>query len=107
MKVCTKYTYISSSITATSDLLWLMSEYELMGSITYGSTEEQTYQKQYDYFKAGNSKICYDTSAKALSQWTRTKDASYDEYFIGCNMSGSIIRYSPRGAYGIIVCFGV
>lgn len=107
MKVCTKYTYIPSSVTATSDLLWLMSEYELMGSITYGSTEEQTYQKQYDYFKAGNSKICYDTSAKALSQWTRTKDASYDEYFIGCNMSGSIIRYSPRGAYGIIVCFGV
>ena len=44
----------SSSIQTTNDKLFLLSEIEIFGSTTYSFTGEG---KQYDYYKAGNSKV--------------------------------------------------
>ena len=44
----------SSTINTTPDKLFLLSEIEIFGSVTYSKSGEGT---QYDYYKAGNSKV--------------------------------------------------
>ena len=44
----------SSTINTTADKLFLLSEIEIFGSVTYSKSGEGT---QYDYYKAGNSKV--------------------------------------------------
>ena len=70
MKSVTKYTdntgggsNSASAVTATTDYLWLLAEFEVFGSRTYANSSEPSSQAQYEYFKAGNSKIAYKHSA--------------------------------------------
>lgn len=44
----------SSTINITADKLFLLSEIEIFGSVSYSKSGEGT---QYDYYKAGNSKV--------------------------------------------------
>ena len=44
----------SSNINTTADKLFLLSEIEIFGSVSYSKSGEGT---QYDYYKAGNSKV--------------------------------------------------
>lgn len=81
MKAVTKYSDntgdtsdTARDVTSTTDYLFLLSEFEVFGKQTYANRAEQNYQAQYDYFKAGNSKVHYRHSAtgsKALA-WLRS-----------------------------------
>ena len=64
----------ASYVTATTDWLFLLAEFEYHGSRSYANSAEQNYQKQYDYYKAGNSKVHYrhDSTGTAVSAWTRS-----------------------------------
>lgn len=44
----------SSTINTTADKLFLLSEIEIFGNVSYSKSGEGT---QYDYYKAGNSKV--------------------------------------------------
>lgn len=61
-----------SYVTGTTDYLFLLAEFEY-GSRTCASSAEKNYQKQYDYYKAGNSKVHnrFETES-AVSAWTRS-----------------------------------
>lgn len=50
---------VVGNVTKTEDYLYLLSEFEVQGTRTYANQFEQNYQKQYDYYKNGNSKIKY------------------------------------------------
>lgn len=71
MQPVTKYTdntangggNVASYITATTDYLFDLAEFEVFGSRSYANSYEQNYQLQYDYYKAGNSKVAYNHSA--------------------------------------------
>lgn len=39
-----------------------MAEFEVFGKRTFANSAEQNYQQQYAYFKAGNSKIAYNSA---------------------------------------------
>ena len=94
LKSVTKYTdntangggSTASYVTATTDYFFLLSEFEVFGSISYGNTNEKNKQAQYAYYSAGNSKIKYkhnDTSTAAF-WWLRSPDASdYNSFVIG------------------------
>ena len=94
LKSVTKYTdntangggSMASYVTATTDYFFLLSEFEVFGSISYGNTNEKNKQAQYAYYSAGNSKIKYkhnDTSTAAF-WWLRSPDASdYNSFVIG------------------------
>ena len=56
ISACVKYSHNAGVVDATQDKIWLLSEYEVFGEICYTYREEQNYQKQYDYYKNGNSK---------------------------------------------------
>ena len=64
----------ASYVTATTDWLFLLAEFEYHGSRSYANSAEQNYQKQYDYYKAGNSKVHYrhDSTGTAVDAWTRS-----------------------------------
>lgn len=90
MKPCVKYTEnigespgSESSVTATSDYLFLLSEFENYGYRDVGSKYEEAYQKQYDYYRAGNAmtrRKHLDASANARI-WTRSPGVSWDTGF--------------------------
>lgn len=50
---------VASYVTSTIDELYLIAEFELLGSRSYANSAEQNYQKQYAYYAAGNSKVKY------------------------------------------------
>ena len=81
MKSCTKYSdntggnsSSSSAVTATTDYLFLLAEFEVFGKRSYANTAEQNSQVQYDYFKAGNSWTAgsWETPATTLYWWLRS-----------------------------------
>lgn len=74
---CTKYSdntgggsNTASDVTATSDKIWLLSEYEVHGACSAANSAEQNSQKQYDYYANGKSKVKYKhNSTKNSCQW--------------------------------------
>lgn len=53
----------ASAVTATTDYFFLLSEYEVFGSISYANSNESNKQAQYVYYSAGNSKTKYKHDA--------------------------------------------
>lgn len=100
LKSVTKYTdntangggSTASYITATTDYFFLLSEFEVFGSITYGNTNEKNKQAQYAYYSAGNSKIKYkhDGTSTAAYWWLRSPDAGYSYYFVRVDADGTV-----------------
>ena len=101
MKSVTKYTdntgggsNSASAVTATTDYLWLLAEFEVFGSRTYANSSEPSSQAQYEYFKAGNSKIAYKHSAAETAAAWRLRSPSYISANCFCAVD------SGGGAYG-------
>ena len=80
----------ASYVTATTDYFFLLSEFEVFGSISHANTNEKSKQAQYSYYSAGNSKVKYNHSATstAVDWWLRSPNASY---------FGSFMCVEPRG----------
>lgn len=102
---CTKYSdntgggsNTASYVTATSDKIWLLSEMEVQGTRSYANSAEANYQKQYDYYRNGNSKVKYQHTAttSACYWWLRSVNASGTSYFCRVNTGGSA---GSDGAY--------
>ena len=118
MKSCTKYTdnkgggNTASNVSSTTDYLFLLSEYEVFATHQYCNDAEPNYQAQYDYFKAGNSKVANKHSATGTAAvwWLRspysdTINGYY--YFCAVSSSGSLAYYTAYYAYGVVPGFVV
>ena len=101
LKPVTKYTdntangggSTASYVTATTDYFFLLSEFEVFGSISYGNTNEKNKQAQYAYYSAGNSKIKYkhDGTSTAAIWWLRSPYASNSISFVLVYTDGTVI----------------
>ena len=85
MKTVTKYTdntgggsNSSGNVTATADYLFLLAEFEVFGTRYWANQYEQNSQKQYDYYKAGNSRVAYNHSAVSTAVWWWLRSAYCD-----------------------------
>ena len=94
MKSVTKYTdntgnasNSSGNVTATTDYLWLLAEFEVHGSRNYANQYEQNSQAQYAYYKAGNSKIAYNHTAVSTAVWWWLRSPLYGGTDIFCSVS--------------------
>jgi hypothetical protein len=84
LKSVTKYTNNTgksteaSAVTATTDYIFLLAEYEVFGSTSYANSNEASKQAQYAYYSAGNSKIKYQhgSTSSAAYWWLRSPSAS-------------------------------
>ena len=113
---CTKYSdnrgggsNTASYVTATQDKIWLLSEFEVHGSRSYANSAEQNYQKQYDYYKNGNSKVKYKHNATGLAciWWLRSVNATISNGFCYVYTDGSAGSYSAYWSYGFAPGFKV
>ena len=118
MTSCTKYTdnkgggNTASNVSSTTDYLFLLSEYEVFATHQYCNDAEPNYQAQYDYFKAGNSKVANKHSATGTAAvwWLRSPYChaiSTGNYFCAVSSSGSLDFYTANGAYGVVPGFVV
>ena len=86
MQPVTKYTdnvangsgNVQSNVNATTDYLFDLAEFEVFGTRYYANTYEQNYQLQYDYYKAGNSKVAYKHSAVSTAVWWGLRSPNYN-----------------------------
>ena len=98
MQTVTKYTdntgdgsNSSGNVTSTTDYLFLLAEFEVFGTRYYANQYEQNSQKQYEYYKAGNSRVAYNHSAVSTAVWWWLRSAGYGTsgYFCDVFTDGS------------------
>ena len=116
MKPATKYSDntgggsdTASYVTSTTDLLPLLSEFEYFGVRTYANSAEQNYQVQYDYYKAGNSKVHYKHNATgtAARVWCRSVDSSTNRDFCLVYTNGDPAKDGAYYSWALAPCFFV
>ena len=91
----------SGSIVTTSDDLFLLSEIEIFGSTTYSFAGEG---KQYDYYKAGNSKV-KNRSGSANRWWERSPYSSASINFCLVYSNGGARAGDAGNLYGVAFGF--
>lgn len=117
LKSVTKYTdntangggSTASYVTETTDYFFLLSEFEVFGSISYGNTNEKNKQAQYAYYSAGNSKIKYkhDGTSTAAYWWLRSPGASNSSTFVFVNTDGTVSNVTASFSLGFAPGFCV
>lgn len=117
LKSVTKYTdntangggSTASYVTATTDYFFLLSEFEVFGSISYGNTNEKNKQAQYAYYSAGNSKIKYkhDGTSTAALWCLRSPHASTSLFFVYVSTGGTVGYYIAYNSLGFAPGFCV
>lgn len=81
----------ASAVTSNSNEVYYLAEYEVFGVNKYANTNEPAQQAQYDYYKAGNSKVKYrsDKTSSAAGWWLRSPNRSNSAGFCNANSRGS------------------
>ena len=107
LKSVTKYTdntangggSTASYVTTTTDYFFLLSEFEVFGSISYGNTNEKNKQAQYAYYSAGNSKIKYkhNGTSTAAFWWLRSPRAGTSDRFVYVLTDGTVSAGNGAG----------
>ena len=116
MKPATKYSDntgggsdTASYVTSTTDLLPLLSEFEYHGARSYANSAEKNYQAQYDYYRAGNSKVHYrhNATGAAAYAWCRSVHSSNYTSFCLVNSDGSALIDYAYISWALAPCFFV
>lgn len=109
IKNCTKYSDntgggndTASYVTATTQKIFLLAEFEVHGTRYYANSAEKNYQKQYDYYKNGNSKVKYQHSStgSACFWWLRSVYAGATTTFCFVYTDGGASYISAYYSYG-------
>ena len=114
LKSVTKYTdntgnsSAASAVTATTDYFFLLSEYEVFGTISRGNPNESNKQAQYSYYSAGNSKVKYNHSATSTAVfWSLRSPRASDARFVSVNTEGTVYSGYANYSYGFAPGFCV
>ena len=110
MQPVTKYTdntgnasNSSGNVTTTTDYLFDLSEFEVFGTRSYANQYEQNYQAQYDYYKAGNTKIANNHTAVTTAVWwgLRSPASNSTNYFVIVWADGGLNNYNAYNSGGL------
>lgn len=116
LKSVTKYTdntgnnsTSASAVAATKDYFFLLSEFEVFGSISRANSNEASKQAQYAYYSAGNSKVKYkhNGTSTAARWWLRSPLASSSDGFENVNTNGTVEARTARASFGFAPGFCV
>lgn len=97
----------SGDVTETIDYLPLLAEYEVNGTQNIANVGEQIYQRQYDYFAAGNSikKWKHTSTSSEAQYWMRSATTSGG--FASCWLGRTSSGYSNDSRHEIAPIFRV
>ena len=92
----------ASNVTATTDTVYLPSEFEVQGSRDYANSYEQNHQQQLAYYKNGARKRRYksDNVSTAAYWWMRSPYHNDIKSFCDLSMYGSVSGYTAGVALG-------
>lgn len=118
LKTVTKYTdntgnqsTSAANVTATTDVIFLLSEYEVFGTIAsgYSNPNESAKQAQYAYYAAGNSKVKYRHSSTGSTArwWLRSPYSSSSYGFVHVDTGGAVGYSYAGGSIGFAPGFCV
>lgn len=116
LKSVTKYTdntgnasTSSSAVTATTDYIFLLSEYEVFGSCSIANSNEASRQQQYAYYSAGNSKVKYrhTSTSSTANWWLRSAYRSISSPFASVNTGGYVSNIYAGFSLGVAPGFCV
>ena len=116
LKSVTKYTdntgnasTSSSAVTATTDYIFLLSEYEVFGSCSIANSNEASRQQQYAYYSAGNSKVKYrhTSTSSAADWWLRSANRNNSSNFAYVYTSGIVVNGNAYYSFGVAPGFCV
>ena len=91
----------SATINTTADKLFLLSEIEIFGSVSHSKSGEGT---QYDYYKAGNSKL-KSWGGGAYTWWERSPQGRDYLYFCDVNNGGTADYDTASDWFGVAFAF--
>ena len=91
----------SATINTTADKLFLLSEIEIFGSVSYSKSGEGT---QYDYYKAGNSTV-KNFNGSAYDWWERSPTSNSTRYYCNVKSTGSSVNSSANVTRGVAFGF--
>ena len=91
----------SSTINTTADKLFLLSEIEIFGSVTNSKSGEGT---QYDYYKAGNSKV-KRVNGSADNWWERSPYSGSTYNFCYVGVRGGVGYSGASSDFGVSFAF--
>ena len=116
LKTTTKYSdntgggsNTASYVTATSEEVFLLAEFEVFGTRSYANSAEKNYQAQYAWYSAGNSKVRYRHSSTGSTAywWLRSVHADHSTYFCFVDTSGSAFSSNAYNSRGFAPAFCV
>ena len=116
MQPMTKYTdnkgnssNVTANVTATTDYLPLLAEFEIFGTRSYANQYEKDYQAQYAYYSSGNSKVKYRHSSTGSTAywWERSPFCSGASYFCSVYTNGNAHSYYASISRGLAPAFKV
>ena len=115
LKSVTKYTdntgdnsTTAANVTATTDYIFLPSEYETMGSISQANSNESSKQQQYAYYISNsNLKYIYSDTSTAVYWWFRSPSSIYAGRFARVTNTGTINSAKAQWSRGFSPCFCV
>lgn len=98
-----------SNMSATVDKIFLLSQYETQGGTGNVNPGESVYQKQYDYYANGNSRIKYKHNATGTTAvwWLRSTDIRYSDRFRTISELGGSNPVAANYSYGFAPAFMV
>lgn len=99
----------ASAVTANSNEVYYLAEYEVFGVNKYANTNEPAQQAQYAYYQAGNSKVKYrsDNTGAVAFWWLRSPGRSTGVGFCYVYTDGSVRDGYADGSGGSAPCFKV
>lgn len=105
-------TDMESNVTTSVDYLPLLAEYEIsgyLGASGFSNHSERKYQEQYDYYKAGNSKVKYRPAENFPAAWWWERSPSYSAQSTFCRITedGNAAHFTQSMSGGIAPIFRV
>ena len=99
----------ASYVTATSDKMFLLAEFEAFGVRHYANSAEKNEQMQYAYYANGNSglRYHYQSSSYGVLWWLRSVNSSSSDIFCCVLSSGSYSDSYARYTLGVAPGFAI
>ena len=96
-------------MTATTEYFFLLSEYEVFGSIDYANINEADKQAQYSYYSAGNSRVKYHHNAtnRVVDWWLRSPYIGNTKAFVLVYTNGLVSGSDATSSRGFAPGFCV
>ena len=98
----------SNTLQTAEDKIWLLTEKEVFGAITYSGSAENSVNRQYPVFTDSASRVrTQGASGAAVSVWLASPLVSNSTYFCSVTATGTPSYNNASTSIGVLPCFRI